>query len=252
MPAPRPKKATPSISVTSPCRTTACSQSAQASRSASSVSLLPGTSTAGTSIARRASIVSARPECTEAKSPTPTTTSASRAALGQASRLAEVRMQVAEGQQPHGATPRPCGRAQAARRAPASSASSSVARSARGARRRRERIASSTVAQADLAHLVLDAAGGGRIPVEAESLVHGHQDITNPLASADHHHRSAVGRTGDQPLADADQLGADSKALRRAGRRPRGSGSHARRPSPRPGCPGRAGARRAGAGDSCE
>ena len=48
-----------------------------ASRRASSVSLLPGTSTVGVSIAASAAIVSSSPSCTEAKSPAPTTTSAS-------------------------------------------------------------------------------------------------------------------------------------------------------------------------------
>ena len=51
--------------------------SAAASRSASSVSLLPGTSTVGVSIAARAPIVSSSPSWTEAKSPAPITTSAS-------------------------------------------------------------------------------------------------------------------------------------------------------------------------------
>src|SRR5687768_10335253 len=41
-PAPSPKKGTPSISVPSPCRTVADGQPEHASRSASSVSLLPG------------------------------------------------------------------------------------------------------------------------------------------------------------------------------------------------------------------
>ena len=50
---------------------------AAASRSASSVSLLPGTRTVGVSIAARASIVSSSPSWIEAKSPAPITTSAS-------------------------------------------------------------------------------------------------------------------------------------------------------------------------------
>ena len=66
---------TPSTSADSPCSTVA--QSPHAARSASSVSLLPGTATNGRSIADSASIVSSSPLCTLAKSPTPSTTSAS-------------------------------------------------------------------------------------------------------------------------------------------------------------------------------
>ncbi len=50
---------------------------AAAARRASTVSLLPGTSTVGVAIAARAAIVSSRPSWTEAKSPAPITTSAS-------------------------------------------------------------------------------------------------------------------------------------------------------------------------------
>src|SRR5947209_8366113 len=73
---PSPKNVVPSISASSPCRTVAASQPSTAARSSSSVSLLPGTSTVGSSIGRRAAIVSSSPLCTEAKSPAPTTTSA--------------------------------------------------------------------------------------------------------------------------------------------------------------------------------
>jgi hypothetical protein len=56
-PAPRPKNSTPSIDSDSPCRTAAASQPAAASRSASSVSLLPGTRIVGVSIEASAEIV---------------------------------------------------------------------------------------------------------------------------------------------------------------------------------------------------
>src|SRR4051794_9472391 len=77
MPAPRPKKSTPAIVVPSPWRTVAALQPAAAARSASAVSLLPGTSTVGVSIPDSAPMVSSKPSCTEAKSPAPITTSAS-------------------------------------------------------------------------------------------------------------------------------------------------------------------------------
>src|SRR5437763_335682 len=75
-PAPRPKKAIPSSSMPSPCRTVAASHRAAAARRSSSVSLLPGTSTVGLSIPRRAPIGSSSPRWMEAKSPAPITTSA--------------------------------------------------------------------------------------------------------------------------------------------------------------------------------
>src|SRR3954447_18260272 len=77
IPAPRPKNSAPSIVVPSPCRTVAALQSVAASRSAPADSLLPGTSTVGVSIPDSAPIVSSSPSCIEAKSPAPTTTSAS-------------------------------------------------------------------------------------------------------------------------------------------------------------------------------
>src|SRR5215218_7555160 len=77
MPAPRPKNSIPAIVIPSPCRTRADSQPRAASRSASTVSLLPGTSTVGVAIAASTPIVSSSPSCTEAKSPAPITTSAS-------------------------------------------------------------------------------------------------------------------------------------------------------------------------------
>src|SRR2546421_5926886 len=76
IPPPSPKNVVPSICAASPCRTVAASQPSTAARSSSSVSLLPGTSTVGSSIGRRAAIVSSSPLCTEARSPAPTTTSA--------------------------------------------------------------------------------------------------------------------------------------------------------------------------------
>src|SRR5438105_2586531 len=76
IPPPSPKNVVPSICAASPCRTVAASQPSTAARSSSSVSLLPGTSTVGLSIGRRAAIVSSSPLCTEAKSPAPTTRSA--------------------------------------------------------------------------------------------------------------------------------------------------------------------------------
>src|SRR5918994_2105943 len=79
-PAPSPKKARPSISVGSPCRTVAVSHPEHAARSAASVSLLPGTSTVGASIASSASTVGSGPSWTEARSPAQTTTSTSLAA----------------------------------------------------------------------------------------------------------------------------------------------------------------------------
>ena len=66
-----------------------------ASRSASAVSLLPGTSTVGASIAASAPIVSSSPSWIEAKSPAPITTSASRS-LHEAAGAAEVAVEVAE------------------------------------------------------------------------------------------------------------------------------------------------------------
>src|SRR4051812_35938666 len=79
MPPPRPQNDRPAISTPSPCSTVAARQPAQASRSSSSVSLLPGTSTVGVSITTSMSISFATPRCIEPKSPAATTTSASRA-----------------------------------------------------------------------------------------------------------------------------------------------------------------------------
>ena len=60
-PAPRPKKTLPSILALPPCRTVAAGHPSHAARSASSVSLLPGTSTVGISISRSQPTVSSRP-----------------------------------------------------------------------------------------------------------------------------------------------------------------------------------------------
>src|SRR5262249_28401743 len=60
-PAPSPKYSIPSIVVPSPCRTVAALPPAAAARSASAVSLLPGTSTVGFSIPARTAIVSSSP-----------------------------------------------------------------------------------------------------------------------------------------------------------------------------------------------
>ncbi len=77
IPAPSPKNSSPSISSPSPCSTVAAGQPAAAARSASTVSLLPGTRIVGVSIGASAPIVSSSPSCIEAKSPAPITTSAS-------------------------------------------------------------------------------------------------------------------------------------------------------------------------------
>ncbi len=68
---------TPSIVAPSPCRTVAAGQPSAAPRSASTVSLLPGTRIVGVSIGASAPIVSSSPSCIEPKSPAPITTSAS-------------------------------------------------------------------------------------------------------------------------------------------------------------------------------
>ena len=86
------------------------SQPAAASRSASSVSLLPGTSTVGASIAASASIVSARPSWIEAKSPAADHDVGVGAELDQAGGAVEVAVQVGEGEDPHRRQPTRVGR----------------------------------------------------------------------------------------------------------------------------------------------
>ena len=68
---PRRARRTPALSTSapSPCRTVAASHPKHAARSASSVSLLPGTSTVGASIVASASTVGSRPRWTDARSP---------------------------------------------------------------------------------------------------------------------------------------------------------------------------------------
>ena len=101
MPPPRPKISTSSTFATWAWRTCADSQIAAASRSSLSVSLLPGTRTVGVVIGASAAIVSASPLWTEAKSPTPTTRSASALHSDELGGLAEVPVEVAEGENSH-------------------------------------------------------------------------------------------------------------------------------------------------------
>ena len=100
-PAPRPKNSTPSIVRASPCRTAAASQPAAASRSASSVSLLPGTRTVGVSIAASAAIVSLEPLVDRGEVAGADHDVGLGRHLDQLRRLVEVAVQVAEGEELH-------------------------------------------------------------------------------------------------------------------------------------------------------
>ena len=85
-----------------PCQADAPSQTALASRSASSVSLFPGTRIVGVSIAARGAIVSARPSWTERRSqPAPITDVGVGRQLDKFGRLLEVAVKVAEGEDFH-------------------------------------------------------------------------------------------------------------------------------------------------------
>lgn len=78
MPPPIPKNETPSTSTPEPCRTRALGHPTHAARSSSKLSLFPGTKTAGIRIACNTRIQVEIPLRALAKSPAPTTTSASR------------------------------------------------------------------------------------------------------------------------------------------------------------------------------
>ena len=60
--------------------------------------------------------------------------------------------------------------------------------------------------EADARDLVLDAAGGSRVPVELERLVDGLERAAQELRAGDHDHATRVRAAGDQPLADAREL----------------------------------------------
>src|SRR3954447_1867384 len=57
------------------------------------------------------------------------------------------------------------------------------------------------------ADLVLDAAGGARIPVEAERVVDGNQPVADAAGAADHDHPSYMRGALDDALPHADELG---------------------------------------------
>ena len=102
MPAPRPKNVLAVDLGASPCRTVAASQPAQAARSASSVSLFPGTSTVGVSIAAERLDRLLEPRWTEAKSPAADHDVGVAERSTRIPRAVEVAVKVAEGEQPHG------------------------------------------------------------------------------------------------------------------------------------------------------
>ena len=62
------------------------------------------------------------------------------------------------------------------------------------------------VVPADARRLVGDGAGRGGIPVEAERLVDGDEDVAHALALAHHDHAADVPRALDQALPDAGEL----------------------------------------------
>ena len=107
-PAPRPKNSTPSISAASPWSTVAALQPAAASRSASSVSLLPGTSTVG-ALDRGQRLDRLREALVDrGEVARPDDDVGAGAELDQPSGLIEVAVQVAEGEDPHRRQPTPC------------------------------------------------------------------------------------------------------------------------------------------------